>query len=149
MGAVGEEGVRVVNDDVVRRAHVGALEFEAVVAREREELEQRARRFRGARGRHSLAGSTALIVDDGIATGSTAQAACRVAYAHGAARVVLAAPIAPPSRIAELRGDAADVVVIAAPESFRAIGDFYDDFHQLDDDDVVRILERSQGRGPA
>ena len=143
MGAVGEDGVRVVNDDVVRRAHVGAEEFAAVAARERAELERRAQRFRGTRRRHPLAGTTALIVDDGIATGSTARAACRVAYAHGAARVILATPVAPPGTIAELRAEADDVVVLAAPERFLAIGEFYDDFHQLDDDDVVRILERA------
>ncbi len=143
MGAIGEDGVRVVNDDVVSRAHVGADEFEAVAARERVELERRARRFRGARRRCPLAGSTALIVDDGIATGSTARAACRVAYAHGAARVIVATPVAPASTIAELRAEADDVVVLAAPERFLAIGEFYDDFHQLDDGDVVRILERA------
>src|SRR5450631_1275985 len=86
MGAIGEDGVRIVNDDVAQRLGVSASAFAAVEAREREELASRVRRFRGGRRRVSLVGRTALIVDDGIATGSTARAACQVARAHGAAR---------------------------------------------------------------
>jgi putative phosphoribosyl transferase len=145
MGAVGEEGVRIVNDDVVRNEHVGAAEFDAVASRERDELERRARIFRAARPRVPLSGRTALIVDDGIATGTTMRAACRVAYAHGAQGVVVATPIASPGAIARLRDEADDVVTLDRPERFRAVGEFYDDFTQLTDDDVVRLLAREQG----
>jgi putative phosphoribosyl transferase len=96
MGAVGEDGVLVVNERVVRAMPVGGVAFAGVQRRERVEVRRRARRFRGDRARRPLAGRTALVVDDGIATGSTARAACRVARAHGAARLVLAAPVCAP-----------------------------------------------------
>jgi putative phosphoribosyl transferase len=115
MGAIGEDGVRIVNDDVAQRLGVSASDFAAVEARERAELASRVRRFRGGHERVSLVGRTALIVDDGIATGSTAQAACHVARAHGAARVIIATPVAAPSAAARLRRVADDVVVLDSP----------------------------------
>ena len=93
MGAIGEGGVRIINPEVVAIAHVTDAEIAAVERRERAELERRARRFRGERRRTPLTGRTAIIIDDGIATGSTARAACQVARAQGAARVVLAVPV--------------------------------------------------------
>ena len=95
MGAIGEDGVRVENEDVVTSARLGAVDVGAVERRERVELERRARRYRGDGARLDLRGRTAVIVDDGIATGSTARAACQVARAQGASRVVLAVPVAP------------------------------------------------------
>ena len=95
MGALGEDGIRIINDKMVTMAGVSESALGAVEVRERAELERRARRFRGDRARIALQGRTAVIVDDGIATGSTARAACRVARAQGAARVVLAVPVAP------------------------------------------------------
>lgn len=95
MGAIGEDGVRVVDDDVVAASRVSAHDIADVEARERRELERRALRYRGDRPPLALTGRTAIVVDDGIATGSTARAACRVARAHGAERVVLAVPVAP------------------------------------------------------
>ena len=125
MGAIGEDGVRIVNDDVVRGARVTQVEFARIEARERLDLARRAERFRGQERRVSLAGKTALVVDDGIATGSTVRAACQVARAHGATRVIVAAPVAPPGTIDDLRAVADDVVVLASPASFCAIGQFY------------------------
>jgi putative phosphoribosyl transferase len=142
MGAIGEDGVRVVNDDVVGYAHVDAFSFAEVEAREREELEHRAQLFRGSRTRLSLVGRTAIIVDDGIATGSTARAACQVASAEGATRVILATPVAPAPTVARLRDAADEVIVLDRPASFRAIGESYRDFTQLDDQEVVRLLAR-------
>ena len=143
MGAIGEDGVRVVNEEVCRYADVDAADFARVEARERDELARRARRFRGGRERVPLEGRTALIVDDGIATGSTVRAACHVARAHGATRVVVATPVAPPDTAARLHDDADEVVVLASPERFFAIGQFYDDFTQTSDDEVVQLLERA------
>jgi putative phosphoribosyl transferase len=139
MGAIGEDGVRVVDEEVARR--VRASDFAAVEARERDELTRRARRFRGGRERVSLVGCTALIVDDGIATGSTARAACAVARAHGAPRIVVAAPIASRGAVSRLHRDADEVIVLDQPEAFRAIGEFYDDFSQTTDEEVTEILE--------
>jgi putative phosphoribosyl transferase len=143
MGAVGEGGVEVLNERVLADARVDADELRAVEAREREAVERRVSRFRGGRGSTSLAGRTALIVDDGIATGSTARAACQVARAMGAGRVVLAAPVAPPHRIPELERDADEVICLERPRVFYAIGEFYDDFSQVSDDEVSALLARA------
>ena len=113
MGAIGEDGVRVINREVVRAAAVSAGELAAVEARERAELERRARRFRGGRPRQPLDGRVAVVVDDGIATGSTARAACQVARVQGAARVVLAVPVAPPGWQARI-GTVADELRLPA-----------------------------------
>ncbi|HUF33425.1 MAG TPA: phosphoribosyltransferase [Acidimicrobiales bacterium] len=143
MGAIGEDGVRVINDEVVRVAGVSEAELAGVEERERIELARRARRFRGDRVRVPLQGRTAVIVDDGIATGSTARAACQVARAHGAARVVLAVPVAPPGWTERLGGDADELIALETPERFSAIGRFYEDFSQTSDQEVVDCLERA------
>jgi putative phosphoribosyl transferase len=144
MGAIGEGDVRIVNEDVMRRAHVSDTELDDVQRQERTELERRARRFRGDRPRLSVTGRTAIVVDDGIATGSTARAACRVARAQGAARVVLAVPVAPPDAIAALRSDADEVIAVETPHWFIAIGQCYADFAQTSDAEVVDLLDRSR-----
>lgn len=149
MGAIGEGGVRILNERVVRRTGVTADELAAAEGRERAELERRAVRFRGGRPRLAITGRTVVIVDDGIATGSTARAACRVARAQGASRVVLAVPVAPPHVIAELRQDADDVVCLDLPWDFSAIGQFYADFSQTSDEEVIACLERAATRPPA
>jgi putative phosphoribosyl transferase len=143
MGAVGEDGVRVVDRDVIRLAGVSAGELAAVQAREQAEVARRAFRYRGGRPRVPLAGRVAVIVDDGIATGSTARAACRIARALGAARVVLAVPVAPPGWQDRIGRDADEMVSVATPARFRAIGQFYADFTQTSDDEVVACLERA------
>ncbi len=146
MGAVGEGGVRVINDEVVRQAGVSPEEMAAVETRERSEVERRAVRFRGARESVPLAGRTVVVVDDGIATGSTARAACQVARAAGAARVVLAVPVAPPGWEHSFRGEADELVTLATPGDFFAIGQFYRDFSQVPDDDVTAYLDRAARR---
>jgi putative phosphoribosyl transferase len=118
MGAIGEDGVRIINDKVVRMAGVSESALAAVEVRERAELERRARRFRGDRHRVPLQRRTAVIVDDGIATGSTARAACRVARAQGADRVVLAIPVAPPDWEARIGGDADECIALDTPQPF-------------------------------
>ena len=146
MGAIGEDGVRIVNRTVVRDAGVSVADFAEVEARERVELARRAKQFRGDRERLPLAGRTALIVDDGIATGSTARAACEVAREHGADRVILAAPIASPRTMEGLRAVADDVIVLAGPTDFYGVGQFYDDFRQTTDHEVVNLMARARAR---
>jgi putative phosphoribosyl transferase len=143
MGAIGEDGVRIINEDVVRLAGVSESELAAVEERERAELERRAGRFRRDRPRTPLEGQTVVIVDDGIATGSTARAACQVARAHGAARVVLAVPVAPPDWAATMGDDADELVALDTPEPFWAIGQFYRDFSQTSDEEVVACLNEA------
>lgn len=147
MGAVGEGGATVVNDRVVRYARVAPDDLAAVANRERAEVERRARHFRGDRPPLPLAGRTVIVVDDGIATGSTARAALQVARARGAARVALAVPVAPPDSLRELAEFADDVVCLAAPPAFFAVGQWYDDFTQVSDAEVNRLLAAAAGSG--
>jgi putative phosphoribosyl transferase len=150
MGAIGEDGARVINDEIVRTTGVSEGQMAAVEARERAELERRAARFRGNRARVPLDGRTAVVVDDGIATGSTARAACQVARAHGAARVVLAVPVAPTDWTDRIGEDADELVCLDTPDPFFAIGQFYADFSQTSDKEVVACLQRAgraEGRG--
>ncbi len=147
LGAIGESDARVINPEVVRYAHVSEAEIAQVERKERAELERRAQRFRGDVPHEPLAGRTAVIVDDGIATGSTARAACQVARALGAATVVLAAPVAPPASDRTLRGDADEVICLEMPERFLAIGEWYEDFAQTSDEEVVALLRAA--RAPA
>ena len=143
MGAIGEDGVRVLNADVVRAAGVSADGLAAVEARERTEMERRAWCYRGGRPRQPLNGRIAVVIDDGIATGSTARAACQIARAQGAAAVVLAVPVAPPGWESRLAGDADELVSVRTPEDFFAIGQFYADFSQTTDEEVVDCLRRA------
>ncbi|HTN80248.1 MAG TPA: dienelactone hydrolase family protein, partial [Acidimicrobiales bacterium] len=143
MGAIGEDGVRILTQDVMRLAQVTTDELAQVERKERAELVRRAREFRGQRPRVRLEGCTAIVVDDGIATGSTARAACQVARAHGAARVVLAVPVAPPDWRTRLAGVADELVCVEMPEPFYAIGQFYADFSQTTDDEVIDCLDRA------
>jgi len=131
----------VLNDDVIRSAHVGPGEIAAAEARERREVERRARLYRRGDPMIPLAGRTVIVVDDGIATGGTARAALEVARAHGARRVVLAVPVAPRESIAEMATIADEVVTIETPTPFYAVGEWYADFAQTPDDEVVRLLQ--------
>lgn len=140
MGAVGEDGVRVVNDDVVRLARVSPESFAQVEARERATVEARAASIRAVHRRIDLHGRTAVIVDDGIATGATARAACGVARHYGADRIVIAAPVAAPATLRELAAVADVVTAVETPEPFGAIGAFYHDFSPTTDQEVVRLL---------
>jgi putative phosphoribosyl transferase len=146
LGALGEDGVRIINARVVAATGVSEAEILTVQAREQVELERRARRYRGDRPRSSLEGTTAVIVDDGIATGSTARAACQVARAHGARKVVLAVPVAPQGWESRIGGDADEMVAFATPDPFWAIGEFYADFSPTSDEEVVACLEQARSR---
>jgi putative phosphoribosyl transferase len=143
MGAIGEGGIRVSNDEVIRRGGITAQEIAAVEERERADLVQQAKRFRAGRSLVDVAGRTAVIVDDGIATGSTAAAACQVARQMGATRVVLAVPVGAPESIRSLENVCDEVVCLHAPEYFMAVGTFYDDFRHVSDNEVTDLLARA------
>ena len=145
MGAVGEDDVVVVNRDIVRIAAVDEAALAAVEARERAEVTARAERFRRGRSPVPIAGRTAVVVDDGLATGGTARAALGVARARGAERVVLAVPVAPADSLPLLAADADAVVCLLSPSHFTAVGSWYRDFRQTTDEEVVELLNASCG----
>ncbi|MFG2482960.1 phosphoribosyltransferase family protein [Streptomyces virginiae] len=142
-GAIGEGGVRVISEDIVRGGRLSPQDIASVEHAEAAELARQAARFRGDRPRIPLDGRTVVVVDDGIATGATAAAACEVVRAQGAARVVLAVPVAPPDAVARLGPVADEVVCLATPHAFRAVGEWYQDFSQTPDEEVVFLLARA------
>jgi putative phosphoribosyl transferase len=150
MGAIGEDGVRVINTDIVRMVGVDDREVADVEARERKELQRRSDLYRRGRARVPLAGRTVVVVDDGVATGSTAKAACQVARAEGATRVVLAVPVAPTDWKLRLAGEADEFIALATPSDFSGVGQFYRDFSQTTDREVTACLDRANAstRGP-
>jgi predicted phosphoribosyltransferase/dienelactone hydrolase len=146
MGAVGEDGVRVLHDDVLRAARVKARELAEAERRERAEVDARSRRFRGSRGAASLSGRVVIIVDDGIATGSTMRAACAVARARGARRVVVAVPVAASDSLVQVGQEADEIVCLFSPTPFTSVGQWYAEFDQVADDDVLLMLEAAHAR---
>jgi putative phosphoribosyl transferase len=142
-GAIGEDGVRIVDDHVVRQTRLTGSQIAEVEARERVVLDRRVSQLRGDYPPVPLAGRTVIIVDDGIATGSTARAACLVARARGARRVILAVPVGSVEGTAALRRDADEVVCVHTPARFFAIGEWYDDFSQVTDEEVTILLGKA------
>ncbi|HWM46685.1 MAG TPA: phosphoribosyltransferase family protein [Xanthobacteraceae bacterium] len=144
MGAVVDGGAPIVvrNEDVIRMAGIGEAEFKSVCDSELAEIERRRRRYLGSRERIDITDRTAIVVDDGIATGATTRAALRATRARKPRRLVLAVPVAPTESVAELRTEADDVVCLEDHDFFGAIGFYYADFSQLSDQDVVAALER-------
>ncbi len=142
-GAIGEGGIRVSNEDVIRRGAITPQEIAAVEQRERVDLDRQAHRFREGRPHVDIAGRTAIVVDDGIATGSTASAACQVARQMGARTVILAVPVGAPESVAALKSVADDVVCVHAPAFFMAVGSFYDNFRPVSDREVSDLLAQA------
>ena len=143
MGAIASGGALVVNDDVVRHLGNPGEAFEAVRAREQVELERRERDFRGARPPLELAERTAILVDDGLATGATMEAAVRALKSLGAGRVVVAVPVASREALERIEALADEVVCLAAPPFFSAVGEWYADFGQTEDAEVRELLSRA------
>jgi predicted phosphoribosyltransferase len=140
MGAVGPGGVIVRNEDLLELLPYAAREFERVAQRERAEVLRRERAYRGERPPLALAGHTAILVDDGVATGATMRAGVAAARALGAARVVVATPVAASEASVLLGAEADDVVCLQVPPDFHAVGAWYDEFPQLDDEEVRALL---------
>ncbi|MFJ2291240.1 phosphoribosyltransferase family protein [Streptomyces sp. NPDC087894] len=142
-GAIGEGGARVISDEIVRHAGVREKDLKAVERAEEAELLRRAQTYREGRLRLPLEGRTVVVVDDGVATGATARAACQVVRAQGASHVVLAVPVASPDVAARLREDVDEVVCLSTPHLFSAVGEWYRDFSQTSDEEVVSLLARA------
>lgn len=142
MGAIASGGAVVVNDEVVRYLPAGSHDFETVRAREQLELERREREFRGDRPPLDMRKRTGILVDDGLATGATMEAAVRSLRALGAERVVVAVPVASVEARDRIAAVADEVVCLAAPEWFSAVGQWYRDFGQTEDAEVRELLAR-------
>jgi predicted phosphoribosyltransferase len=140
MGAVATGGVRVLNDDVVKPLGISDHMIEAAAAQELEELSRRERLYRGRHPVPDISGRTAILVDDGLATGATMRAAIQSLRQQRPARIVVAVPTASPDICEALRSEADDVICAMTPEPFFAVGHWYDDFTQTTDDEVRRLL---------
>ena len=140
MGAIATGGVRIVNRDVVDALHIPPDVVDRAAAEEARELERREQSYRGERPEPQVAGKTVILVDDGLATGSTMRAAVAALRQQGPARIVVAVPVAAPSTCQELRREVDEIVCFATPEPFMAVGRFYDDFAQTTDEEVTELL---------
>jgi putative phosphoribosyl transferase len=144
MGAVvdGDAPVIVRNEDVIQLAGIDEAEFKAVCESELAEIERRRRDYVAGRDRIEVAGRTAIVVDDGIATGATTRAALRATRSRNPRQLVLAIPVAPTESLAAMREEADDVVCIEDHEPFGAIGYYYRNFRQVTDAEVIELLKR-------
>ena len=144
MGAVVDGGTPLVvrNEDVIRLAGIDESEFKAVCDSELGEIERRRQRYLGKRKRVDITGRTAIVVDDGIATGATTRAALRATRMRNPKKLVLAVPVAPSDCLAEMRREADEVVCLEDYQPFEAIGLYYSDFRQISDEEVIEILGR-------
>lgn len=140
VGAIAEGGEPVYDELLLRRLGLARPALARVVDRERAELRRRVAAYRGGRPPPEVAGQQVILVDDGLATGVTARAALRSLQARLARRTVLAVPVAAPSSAAVMRAEADDVVTLATPAAFRAVGEWYVSFGQLADSDVLALL---------
>lgn len=140
MGAIAAGGVTVRNEELLAAFPGAARQFDAVASEERAELERRELAYRGRRGPLVLKGMTAVLVDDGVATGATLRAAIAAARQLGAARVVVAAPVAAGEALSVLAVEADDVICLEAPSTFVAVGQWYRDFPQVTDEEVRDLL---------
>jgi predicted phosphoribosyltransferase len=147
MGAMASGGTRVLNDDLIRELAIPDSAIEYVAARERIELDRREQVYRGGRPFPELRDRAVILVDDGLATGATMEAAVRAARQHSPARIVAAAPVAARETVARLRGVADEVVYVAAPEPFQAVGLWYEIFDQTSDEEVIRLLRAGDTNG--
>ena len=148
MGALTSGGVRVLNDDAVQGLGIDEAAIARAAAAEGTELERRERAYRGDRGPIDVAGRTVILVDDGLATGSTMRAAVQAVRALGPERLVVAVPVAARQTCELLRVEVDELVCAYTPEPFHAVGLWYDDFTQTSDDEVRDLLARARGREP-
>jgi len=143
LGALATGGVRVLNEDVVRGLRIPDEEIDAITAREQQVLERREQSYRGDRPAPPVRGRTVLLIDDGLATGSTMRAAVAALRRQGPARIVVAVPVGAPETCAEFQNEADEAVCARTPEPFHAVGLWYGDFSQTTDEEVHDLLDQA------
>jgi putative phosphoribosyl transferase len=146
MGAIAPGDVRVIDASVVQRSHISSQTIDAVAAREQVEMERRERVYRGNVPKPDLRGQSVILVDDGLATGSTMRAAIAAAKRGLPARLVVAVPTAPPTTVNELSLEVDEVVACITPQLFFGVGEWYEKFGQISDEEVCSLLQRSRQR---
>ncbi len=146
LGAIVEDDGLLLDEDRVRATGITRVDLEPVIRREREEITRRARIYRANRPRIDWKERTVIVVDDGAATGGTLLAALRMAREQGARRIVVALGVAPADTCQRLKREVDELVVLLEPESFYAVGQFYEQFEPVEDDEVVELLRRATGR---
>jgi putative phosphoribosyl transferase len=144
LGAIASGGVRVLDRQIIRALSLRSSEVEGISARARQELERREAAYRGDQPPLSVAGKTVILVDDGIATGASLLAGIRALRPRRPAKIVIAVPVAPAPVCKRLAYEVDEMVCVATPEPFSAVGRFYDDFPQVEDEEVVELLARHQ-----
>jgi len=149
MGAVGGEGVRVLNAEVIRGLGISSTVIDSAAAAEMREVKRQQREYRGDAAFPSLAGRTVIVVDDGLATGSTMRAAVQALRQSHPARIVVAVPVAAPDSVERLRREADEVVCVDTPEMFYAVGVWYERFGQTSDAEVRSLLEAAAQPAPS
>ncbi|HSP17550.1 MAG TPA: phosphoribosyltransferase [Thermoanaerobaculia bacterium] len=147
MGAIATGGVRVLNDEVLGYIPVSREAIEAVATREQQELERREQAYRGNRPPLDVTGKTVIVVDDGLATGSTMRAAVRALRKMQPRAIIVAVPVAARQTCSELRKEVDDLVCLRTPEPFQAVGLWYETFDQTPDEEVHELLDRAAGAG--
>ncbi|MBH0776893.1 phosphoribosyltransferase [Nocardia bovistercoris] len=142
-GAIGENGVRVIDDDIACRAFVSGSERVRVETEARRDMSRSALRYRATHAPIPLAGVTVIVVDDGVATGASARAACAVARAQGARRVLLAVPVGSPRAIRVLAAHVDHIVCLETPEFFHSIAQWYQEYDEVSDREIIDLLDRA------
>lgn len=148
MGAIASGGVCVLNSDLVAALHVSQESIEAAARKERQELERRERTYRGDYPLSALENRCVILVDDGLATGASMRAAVAALKQRKPASIVVAIPVAPPDTVELLQEEADDVICLAIPEPFLAVGRWYREFSQTSDDEVKSLLACAWGKNP-
>jgi putative phosphoribosyl transferase len=148
MGAIASGGVRILNHEIVDALGIRPEVIDGVTAREQQELERREREYRGEQGAEEVADRTVVVVDDGLATGSTMRAAIESLRQRGPAEIVVAVPVAAPSVCEEIGAEADRIVCAVTPEPFAAVGLWYQNFSPTSDEEVRSVLDAARRRFP-
>jgi putative phosphoribosyl transferase len=143
MGAIASGGVRVLNEDVVQVLNLTSDAIDRVAQVEQQELERRERLYRADRAFPGLANQVVILIDDGLATGSTMRAAVKAVRQHRPSKIVVAVPAGAADTCAEFRSEVDEIVCVIAPEAFQAVGTWYEEFPQISDEEVRHLLEKS------